>query len=74
MRRIGFGDYKGVLYRNQSDGWVAEIPSIAGCHALIPTAEDALAELAAVFRLIDEEHRESVPVQREMERERFPLV
>jgi predicted RNase H-like HicB family nuclease len=23
--------YKVVLYRNQPDGWVAEIPSIAGC-------------------------------------------
>ena len=56
---MGFDDYKVVLYRNQPDRWVAEIPAIAGCHALMPTAEEALAELAAVFRLIKEEHRES---------------
>ena len=56
---MSFDDYKVVLYRNQPDGWVAEIPSIAGCHALMPTAKEALAELPEVFRLIEEEHRES---------------
>lgn len=56
---MGFDDYKVVLYRNQPDGWVAEIPAIAGCHALMPTAGQALAELALVFKLIEEEHRES---------------
>ena len=55
---MGFDDYKVVLYRNQPDGWVAEIPSIPGCHALMPTREEALAELAGVFELIAEEHRE----------------
>lgn len=54
-----FDDYKIVIYRNQPDGWVAEIPAIAGCHALMPTAEDAVTELAKVFRLIEEEHRAS---------------
>jgi predicted RNase H-like HicB family nuclease len=48
-----------VIYRNQPDGWVAEIPSIPGCHALMATPEQALAELADVFRMIEEEHRES---------------
>jgi predicted RNase H-like HicB family nuclease len=47
-----------VLYRNHPEGWVAEIPAIAGCHALMPAREEALAELAAVFRLISEEYRE----------------
>lgn len=56
---MGFDDYKVVLYRNRPDGWVAEIPSVSGCHALMPTAEEALAELAEVFRIIEEEHRES---------------
>lgn len=56
---MSFDDYKVVLYRNQPDGWVAEIPSISGCHALMPTAEEALAELAEVFGIIEEEHRES---------------
>ncbi len=51
-----FDDYKLVIYRNQPDGWVAEIPAIAGCHALMPTAEEAASELAKVFRLIEEEH------------------
>lgn len=56
---MAFDDYKVVLYRNQPDGWVAEIPAIDGCHALMPTAREALAELAEVFRLIEEEYREA---------------
>ena len=56
---MGFEDYKVVLYRNQPDGWVAEIPAISGCHALMPTAEEALAELANVFQMIAEEHKET---------------
>jgi predicted RNase H-like HicB family nuclease len=56
---MSLDDYKVVLYRNQPDGWVAEIPSISGCHALMPTPEEALTELAEVFRMIAEEHRES---------------
>ena len=56
---MSFDDYKVVLHRNQPDGWVAEIPSIPGCHALMPTAEEALTELAAVFRMIEEEYSES---------------
>jgi predicted RNase H-like HicB family nuclease len=56
---MGFDDYKLVIYRNRPDGWVAEIPAIAGCHALMPTAEEAVRELAKVFELIEEEHRAS---------------
>jgi predicted RNase H-like HicB family nuclease len=55
---MDFDDYKVVLYRNQPDGWVAEIPAIPGCHALMPTREQALAELFEVFGLIAEEHRD----------------
>ena len=51
-------DYKTVLYRNHPDGWVAEIPAIPGCYALMPTREDALEELAHVFDAIAEEYRE----------------
>ena len=58
IRYMGFDDYKVVLYRNRPDGWVAEIPSVPGCHALMPTAEEALTELAEVFRMIEEEYRE----------------
>jgi predicted RNase H-like HicB family nuclease len=52
-------DYKIVLYRNQPDGWVAEIPALAGCYALMPTREQALAELAAVFDMIAAEYQEA---------------
>ena len=51
-------DYKVVLFRNQPDGWVAEVPAIAGCYALMPTKEDALKELEHVFDLISAEYRE----------------
>ena len=50
-------DYKVVLYRNQPDGWVAEIPAIPGCYALMMTREEALAELEQVFEMIAAEHR-----------------
>ena len=54
-----FDDYKLVVYRNQPDGWVAEIAVISGWYALMPTAEEAVAELFNVFRLIEEEYRAS---------------
>jgi predicted RNase H-like HicB family nuclease len=44
-------NYKVVLYRNQP-GWVAEVPAIPGCFALMPTREEALAELGGVFAAI----------------------
>jgi predicted RNase H-like HicB family nuclease len=56
IQAMGFDDYKVVLYRNQPDGWVAEIPAIPGCHALMPTRDEALIELAAIFRLISDEY------------------
>jgi predicted RNase H-like HicB family nuclease len=55
---MGFGDYKIVLYRQDDGSWVAEIPSLPGCHALMPTREEALAELSGVFQMIAEEYRE----------------
>lgn len=54
---MGMDDYKVVLYRNQPSGWVAEIPSIAGCYALMPTREEALSELEQVFGIIESEYR-----------------
>ena len=56
--QVSFDDYKVVLYRNQPSGWVAEIPAIPGCHALMSTREEALSELTAVFHLISDEYRE----------------
>ena len=55
---MGLDDYKVVLYRNQPEGWVAEVPAIPGCFALMPTRDDALAELFAVFKMIAEEYAE----------------
>ncbi len=51
-------EYKVVLYRNQPSGWVAEIPSIPGCYALMPTKTDALSELERVFSIIEGEFRD----------------
>lgn len=50
--------YKIVLYRQDDGSWVAEVPSIAGCYALMSTREDALAELGHVFEMIADEYRE----------------
>ena len=49
-------DYKTVLYRQPDGAWVAEIPAIPGCYALMPTREEALSELAYVFQIIAEEY------------------
>jgi predicted RNase H-like HicB family nuclease len=54
---MGFDDYKLVIYR-QDAGWVAEIPSVPGCYALMPDRDEALAELRRVFNLIAAEYRE----------------
>ncbi len=51
-------DYKIVLYRQEDESWVAEIPAIPGCYALMPTRQEALSELENVFEMIAEEYRE----------------
>ncbi len=51
-------DYKIVLYRQEDSSWVAEIPALTGCYALMNTREEALAELNNVFAMIAEEYRE----------------
>ena len=51
-------DYKTVLYRQEDGSWVAEIPAIPGCYALMPSREQALAELDEVFRMIVQEYSE----------------
>ena len=59
--RVTLDNYKVVLYRNQPDGWVAEVPAISGCYALMPTREEALAELSRVFEMIAAEYRFAEP-------------
>ena len=49
-------DYKTILYRQEDGSWVAEIPAIPGCYALMGTRETALAELNQVFAMIAEEY------------------
>ncbi len=51
-------DYKTILYRQEDGSWVAEVPAIPGCYALMPSREEALAELTRVFEIIAEEYRE----------------
>ncbi|MFQ5663182.1 MAG: type II toxin-antitoxin system HicB family antitoxin [Terriglobia bacterium] len=51
-------DYKIVLYRQPDGSWVAEVPAIPGCYALMGTREEALEELGRVFEMIAEEYRE----------------
>src|SRR6266849_2493627 len=48
-------NYKTILYRQEDGYWVAEIPAIPGCYALMDTREAALAELTDVFQMIAEE-------------------
>ncbi|PYV14212.1 MAG: type II toxin-antitoxin system HicB family antitoxin [Acidobacteria bacterium] len=56
-------DYKTVLYRQDDGSWVADIPAIPGCYALMGTREEALAELSKVFGIIADEYREkSIPL------------
>jgi predicted RNase H-like HicB family nuclease len=55
---MGFDDYKVVLYRQEDGSWVAEIPAVGGCYALMDTREAALTELKELFQLILEEHLE----------------
>jgi predicted RNase H-like HicB family nuclease len=55
---VTLDNYKVVLYRNQPDGWVAEIPAIPGCYALMTTREEALAELEGVFEMIAAHYRD----------------
>ena len=49
-------DYKTILYRQEDGSWVAEIPAIPGCYALMSTREAALQELTSVFKMIAEEY------------------
>lgn len=51
-------DYKTILYRQEDGSWVAEIPAIPGCYALMPSREEALAELNCVFEMISQEYTE----------------
>ena len=55
---MGLEDYRAVVYRQQDGSWVAEIPAISGCYALMSTRQEVIAELARVFELIKQEYAE----------------
>ncbi len=55
----GLANYKIVLYVQDDGSWVAEIPAISGCFALMDTREEALRELEKVFQMIRQEYAES---------------
>ena len=55
VSRPSLDAYKIVLYRQDDGSWVADVPAISGCYALMPTREEALAELGQVFDMIAEE-------------------
>ena len=62
-------DYKVVLYRQPDSSWVAYVPALDGCHAVMETRDAALAELQTVFEMIQEEFAargQSLPVDREL--------
>lgn len=50
-------DYKTILYCQEDGSWVAEIPAISGCYALMNTRAEALEELSRVFEMIAQEYR-----------------
>ncbi len=54
-----FQDFNTILYRQDDGPWVAEIPAIPGCYALMDTPEAALAELTQVFAMIAEEQEQN---------------
>lgn len=54
---MALDEYKMVLNPQEDGYWVAEVPAIPGCYALMPAREAALAELTNVFRMIAEEYR-----------------
>ncbi len=57
MSHPALDTYKIVLYRQDDGAWVAEVPAISGCYALMATREEALAELSHVFDMIVEEYQ-----------------
>jgi predicted RNase H-like HicB family nuclease len=52
------GNYKTVMYCQDDGSWVAEIPAVSGCYALMASRDAALAELTRVLALVAEEYRQ----------------
>ena len=52
-------NYKVVIYRQPDNSWAAYVPALQGCHAIMPTCDEALSELQNVFEMIAEEFQEA---------------
>lgn len=55
-----FEDYKIILYRQENGSWVAEIPALPACYALMKTREEALDELRGIFQMVAEEAADAI--------------
>lgn len=49
-----FEDYEKILYQQEDGSWVAEIPVLPACYALMKTPEEAKTERRLVFEMIME--------------------
>ena len=49
--------YQAIVYKQAEGPWVAEVPGLSGCCALMPTKEEALEELRRVLRDIAAEYQ-----------------
>lgn len=44
--------HQAIVYSQAEGLWVAEVPGLSGCYALMPTKAEALDELRRVFRTL----------------------
>ncbi len=49
--------YHAIVYRQAEGPWVAEVPALSGCYAMMPTKEEALEELRRVLRNIADDYQ-----------------
>jgi predicted RNase H-like HicB family nuclease len=53
-------DCRIIFYRQDDGAWVAEVPDIPGCYALMDTRQAASDELAKVFEMLAAENLTSL--------------
>ena len=49
--------YHAIVYRQAEGPWVAKVPALSGCYAMMPTKEEALEELRRVLRNIADDYQ-----------------
>jgi len=55
---MSIDNYKKILHHQDDGSWVADIPCLPACFALMTTREAALAELSGIFQMVADEYRE----------------